>query len=121
MQNLIISFFIYMCIVPNILSQNISDTTKNENKITRLFRVDDTFCLVEIEGKEGKIYYEKGEGYTEIRFIKKNDDDKLVWEEYYRGEHTGTIVFYDTQYRIGTFTRHKDNKIFSLEEYDNKK
>ncbi len=120
-SSLFISLFFCMCIVPNILAQDIPDTTKYESKIKRLFRIDNTFCWVEIEGTEGKIYYEKGEGYTEIRFIKKNENDELVWEEYYQGEQTGTIVFNDEQYRTGIFTRHKDDKIFNIEEYEIKK
>ena len=115
---LIISLLIYFVGCLTILAQNNNDSTKTESTIKRLFKIDDTFCWVEIVGEEGKIFYEKGEGFTEIKFIKKTDDGRFMWEEYYQGKHTGTLVFYDEHYTMGNFTRHKDNKVFIIREYE---
>lgn len=88
----------------------------NDITLSRKLKLLDTYFTLEVENKTGKIFYENGKGYTTLKFVKKTNDGRYIWDEYFNGEKTATLEFNDNKYSSGTFIRLKDNKRFPIEE-----
>ena len=89
----------------------------NKLLLNKKYKILNTFFRLEIENDNGKIYYEKGKGYTDLIFIEKTNESKIIWYEFSNGIKTATLIFNSDEYKMGTFIRDKDKKKFLFKEF----